>query len=266
VPRYLHGADILRGLGAAAPVAARSGAPSLADILESDPEQGRKLAFEKSKFHVTLVLPWPDSAAPDSRLASPLDPRTLRHVMETAATAWTEEELMALPKDGCKRELIGGEIIMSPAGYRHERIVAVLLSAMLTHAVKHRLGVVCGSGLGCWMASGNLLSPDVSFIAKSRLAVTASEREKYLRGAPDLVVEVLSPWDRSGRLQDKLADYFSSGARLVWVIDPGEKSAVVYRTPEADRLVRVTDALDGEDVLPGFRLPLAELFSELSLE
>jgi Uma2 family endonuclease len=186
--------------------------------------------------------------------------------METAATTWTEEELMALPKDGYKRELIEGEIIMSPAGYRHERIVAALLSAMLPHATKHRLGVVCGSGLGCWMNSGNLLSPDISFIAKSRLAVTAAEKEKYLRGAPDLVVEVLSPWDRSARLQEKLPDYFSSGARLIWVLDPAEKTVLVYRTPGPERLLRVTDNLEGEDVLPGFRLPLAELFAELSFE
>ncbi len=203
---------------------------------------------------------------PDSRLASPRIPRTLRLVMEIAVKVWTDEELLALPKDGYKRELLQGEIILSPAGYRHECIVAVLLSAMLPHATKHRLGVVCGSGLGCWMTSGNLLSPDVSFIAKSRLATTAVEREKYLRGSPDLVVEVLSPWDRSTRLHEKLADYFSSGTRLIWIINPSERNAVVYRTPEADRLLRVTDTLDGEDVLPGFRLPLAELFAELSFD
>jgi Uma2 family endonuclease len=116
------------------------------------------------------------------------------------------------------------------------------------------------------MISGNLLSPDISFIAKSRLAIMAVDREKFLRGSPDLVVEVLSPWDRSARLHEKLADYFSSGARLIWIIDPADRSAHVYRTPEADRLLRVTDALDGEDVLPGFRLPLAELFAELSFE
>ena len=116
------------------------------------------------------------------------------------------------------------------------------------------------------MTSGNLLSPDVSFIAKSRLATTAVEREKYLRGSPDLVVEVLSPWDRSARLHEKLADYVSSGARLIWIINPAERDALVYRTPEADRFLRVTDTLDGEDVLPGFRLPLAELFAELSFE
>ena len=91
--------------------------------------------------------------------------------------------------------------------------------------------------------------------------------KRYFQGAPDLVVEILSPWDRTIRTHDKMVEYFDSGARLAWVINPEEKSALVYRTPEADRLLRVmTDALDGEDLLPGFRLPLAELFAELAVE
>lgn len=60
--------------------------------------------------------------------------------------------------------------------------------------------------------------------------------------------------------------FFEKGTRLVWVVNPSERNALVYCTPEADRLLRVTDALDGEDVLPGFRLPLPELFAELAYE
>ena len=186
--------------------------------------------------------------------------------METTASAWTEEELMALPKDGCKRELIEGELIMSPAGYRHERLVAVLLSALLPHATKHRLGVVCGSGLGCWMHSGNLLSPDISFISRTRLPGAGLDEEKYFRGAPDLVVEVLSPWDRSPRLREKMADYFASGARLAWIVNPAERTVAVCHGPTTTRTLGAGDALDGEAVLPGFRLPLAELFTELTFE
>ena len=88
----------------------------------------------------------------------------------------------------------------------------------------------------------------------------------FFPGAPDLAVEVLSPSDMPGHTHEKLTQYFSHGTRLAWVINPAERNALVYRTPEADRLLRVTDALDGEDVLPGFRLPLAELFAELSFE
>jgi Uma2 family endonuclease len=79
-------------------------------------------------------------------------------------------------------------------------------------------------------------------------------------------VEVLSPSDRPLRLSEKLRDHFDSGTRLAWVINPAERKALVYRGPAADRLLRLTDALDREDVLPGFRLRLAELFAELLLE
>jgi Uma2 family endonuclease len=186
--------------------------------------------------------------------------------METAVKVWTDEELMALPKDGHKHELINGEIIMSPTGYRHEDIAAAVLTAMRLHVRQHKLGSVCGSSLGCWMASGNLLSPDVSFIHKARIPRGPDAIKRYFQGAPDLVVEILSPWDRTIRTHDKMVEYFDSGARLAWVINPEEKSCLVYRDAEADRLLRVTDALDGEDVLPGFRLPLAELFAELSFD
>ena len=110
------------------------------------------------------------------------------------------------------------------------------------------------------------LPATLNFAASMYCSATAAEPEKYLRGAPDLVVEMLSPWDRSPRIRDKLPDYFASGARLIWVVSPADKTATVYRGPAADRLLRLTDALDGEDVLPGFRLPLAELFAELSFD
>lgn len=186
--------------------------------------------------------------------------------METAANTWTEQELMALPKDGHKHELINGEIIMSPTGYRHEDLAAAVLMAMRLHVRQQKLGSVCGSSLGCWMASGNLLSPDVSFIHKTRIPRGPDAVRRYFQGAPDLVVEILSPRDRTIRTHDKMEEYFGSGARLAWVINPEEKSARVYRGAEMNRLLRVTDALDGEEVLPGFRLPLAELFAEISFE
>ncbi len=184
--------------------------------------------------------------------------------METVANAWTEEELMALPKDGYKREVIEGELIMSPAGFDHEWLGARLITRMTMHVEQQALGVVCGSSLGCWMANGDVLCPDVSFISRARLASTRLAPRKFFRGAPDLVVEIMSPFDTLGKVRKKMEDYFSSGARLAWVLNPPEKSVLVYRGPAADRLLRVTDSLDGEDVLPGFRLPLAELFAELS--
>jgi Uma2 family endonuclease len=182
--------------------------------------------------------------------------------MNASPRVWTDDELMALPRDGHKRELVHGEIVMSPTGFRHENIVAALLTAMRLHARQLKCGSVCGSSLGCWMASGNLLSPDISFIHAHRIPRGPDAVRRYFRGAPDLIVEVLSPWDRTIRTHDKMVEYFENGARLAWVINPEEKTALVYRGPAAERLLREADALDGELVLPGFKLVLAELFAE----
>ena len=155
--------------------------------------------------------------------------------METTASVWTEEELVSLPRDGFKRELIEGELIKSPAGFDHERIGARLLSRLMIHADAHALGVVCGSSLGCWMANEDLLCPDVSFISRARLASTRLAPGKFFRGAPDLVVEIMSPFDTIGKVRKKMEDYFTSGTRLAWVLNPGEKlrSSTVLPPPTA---------------------------------
>ena len=186
--------------------------------------------------------------------------------MDTAVKVWTDEELMALPQDGYKRELLQGEIIMSPAGSEHGRISFLVAAAIDRHASPHGLGVVFDSSTGFRLTPDELLSPDAAFVGKARLAGQKRLPRGFFPGAPDLVVEVLSPSDTSERMHEKLSRYFAHGTRLAWVINPAERNALVYRAPEADRLLRVTDALDGEDVLPGFRLPLAELFAELSFE
>jgi Uma2 family endonuclease len=186
--------------------------------------------------------------------------------MESAAKVWTDGELMALPKDGYKRELLHGEIIMSPAGSEHGRISFLIAAAIDRHASRHGLGLVLDSSTGFRLTPDDLLSPDAAFVAKARLAGMKRLPRGFFPGVPDLVVEVLSASDTPGRIHEKLTRYFAHGCRLIWVVNPAERNALVYRTPEADRLVRVTDALDGEDVLPGFRLPLAELFAELSFE
>jgi len=198
----------------------------------------------------------------DSRLASPRRVRTLAGVRD-AATTWTEEELMRFPHDGRKCELVDDELRLTRSGMDHARLGAALATHMGTHAAQHRPGIVCGPNLGCWMRSGNLRCPDLSFTAVARVPRTPEARQGFFRGAPDLAVEIVASTDRPLRLVEKLRDYFESGTRLAWIINPAERNALVYRSPEADRPLRETDPLDGEDVLPGFRLPLAELFAEV---
>ena len=81
--------------------------------------------------------------------------------------------------------------------------------------------------------------------------------------APDLAVEVLSEGNTEGEMRRKLQDYFTAGVRLVWYIDPRTRTAAVYTSPEQCTVLGENDMLTGGDVLPGFELPLRELFAEI---
>jgi Uma2 family endonuclease len=177
---------------------------------------------------------------------------------ETSRKPATEEDLLRMPKDGWKHELVAGEIRMSPAGARHG-LICVLLSAKLLTFVRERgLGHVFDSSTGFRLPGGNVRLPDVAFVAAGRF-----DDDRPTVGfspvPPDLAVEVLSPDDRSQPLLDKIGEYLDAGVRLVWVIDPETRRATRYRSLSDVRALTAEDELDGEDVLPGFRCRLADI-------
>ena len=171
----------------------------------------------------------------------------------------TEDDLRATPKDGNIYELVDGEIRMSPAGDRHSKVALRLGSKLLTFVDQHRLGHVMGADAGFRLPGGNVRSPDASFVAAGRYP---DDRPPVDWGAlaPDLAVEVVSPNDRPRWLLDKVGEYLDAGVRLVWVIDPQQQRATSYRTLFDVRQLGPDDFLDGEDVVPGFRCRLGELF------
>jgi len=170
----------------------------------------------------------------------------------------TEEDLLAMPEDGRKYELVDGEIRVSPAGDRHSAIALALGARLLAFAKDHRLGHVCGADAGFRLPGGNVRSPDASFVAAGRFP---NDRlpEDWGSLAPDLAVEVLSPGDRPRHVLDKVGEYLEAGVRLVWVIDPRHSRATAYRSLTDVSELAATDVLDGEDVLPGFRCRLDEI-------
>lgn len=185
--------------------------------------------------------------------------------METTVVkkTWTEKELMALPNNGNKYELINGELIMGPTGIEHEDIGARLLAALERFVLEHKLGIMCGSSAGYRMKSGNLRSPDVSFISKKRLQGFKRPPKGFFKGSPDLAVEILSPSDTVENLHEKIVEYFENDTKLVWVINPEEQVILVYHSPRPDKLLAGSDILNGEDIFTGFTLPVSELFVEL---
>ncbi len=176
---------------------------------------------------------------------------------------WTDAEFMALP-DGDRYELINGELItVGNSGMEHGNLGAFLAGAIEFHVRSRKLGVTCDSSTAFTMKSGNRRSPDVSFVSRERLQGLKRLPKGYFQGAPDLAVEIISPSNTFEEIHDKIVEYFDNGSRLVWVIHPDEKSVLVYHQPEPDRLLRASDNLDGEDVIPDFSLAVADLFMEL---
>jgi Uma2 family endonuclease len=184
--------------------------------------------------------------------------RTMAELAATARPLATEADLLRMPDDGYKYELVDGEIRMSPGGARHGQ-VGVRLSAVLHAFVSERsLGHVFESSTGFRLPGGNVRSPDVSFVRAARF-----ENEHVPEGfpdiAPDLAVEVLSPGDSPRHVLDKVGEYLQAGTRLVWVIDPKRERAAVYRSLTEVKELRPDDSFSGEDVVPGFTVPLADL-------
>jgi Uma2 family endonuclease len=180
---------------------------------------------------------------------------------------WTDEEFMALPDNGDRYELVNGELkIVGNSGMLHGHIASVLIIFLGGLVRTQKLGVVCDSSTAFKMKSGNKRSPDVSFVAKGRLKGLKKLPKGFFDGAPDLAVEVISPNNTFDEIHQKIVEYFESGSRLVWVINPDEESVVVYCGATPDRLLKITDFLEGEEVVPGFRLAIAELFSELEFD
>ncbi|HEY2942234.1 MAG TPA: Uma2 family endonuclease [Vicinamibacteria bacterium] len=176
----------------------------------------------------------------------------------TTKRAATEEDLLAMPKDGQKYELVDGEIRVSPAGDRHSYVGAQLVALLVAFVKQHRLGYVMGADAGFRLPSKNVRSPDASFVASGRFP-RDEVPDDFGSLAPDLAVEVLSPGDRPRYVLDKVGEYLEAGVRLVWVIDPRKGTATVYRSLSDVRKLGAEDSFDGEDVLPGFRCRLRDI-------
>ena len=174
----------------------------------------------------------------------------------------TAEELFIVSGDSDKCELVDGALVrMPPTGGRHGK-VAVRIGRLLDEHVEARdRGVVCGAETGFILRRDPdvVRAPDVSFVAKARIPVTGAP-DAYWSLAPDLAVEVVSPSDRRADVQQKVAEYFAAGTRLVWVVDPATRTVRVHRSIEDVRVLTDDALLTGDDVLPEFSCPVHRCF------
>ena len=181
--------------------------------------------------------------------------------MSTMLHITTAEELLHAPELG-RCELVRGDLVMmSPAGFEHGRIVMRVSNPIADYVRDHALGVVTGAETGFHIARNpdTVRAPDVGFVRMERLPETTVSG--FFDGPPDLAVEVLSPDDRPRAVAAKVEDWLTAGCLAVWVVDPAKRVVTVHRRGAAPQVFGTSDELDGEDVLPGFRVAVAEIFS-----
>lgn len=175
----------------------------------------------------------------------------------------TAEELLAMPDDGLRRELIDGEVLVTPPpGEEHGVVAARMLIKLGSHVLAHNLGIVHAAETGFRIGSDpdTVLAPDAAFVSRERVE-RAAVGKGYRAGAPDLAVEVVSPSDSFVDVEAKVARWLEAGCRMVIVINPARRAATVYRSRDEIALLTESDVLDGGDVVPGWSLPLRELFA-----
>ncbi len=176
----------------------------------------------------------------------------------------TAEEFSRLPNppDGSKQELVKGEIVTrSPPGFKHGEIQLSIGSLLKQFVRAKGLGrITVESGLITERDPDTVRGPDVSFWSFERLPPEQTP-QVYPEVAADLCVEVLSPSNRLSQMRDKVQEYFARGVRMVWIVDPEERSVKVYRSADEGHILHEKATLSGEDVLPGFSCPVAELFA-----
>jgi Uma2 family endonuclease len=177
----------------------------------------------------------------------------------------TERDLLvALERHRRLYELVEGTLVEKPVGLSESIVASLLLRRVGNFAEDHGLGTVSGEGGPVRLLKGLVRMPDVSYFAWSKFPGGKYHEAKIPDLVPDLAIEVLSESNTPQEIERKLGEYFLAGTRLAWIIDPARRSAEVYVSADAplDTLDE-TRALDGRDVLPGFSLPLSELFARL---
>lgn len=179
-------------------------------------------------------------------------------------TRLTAEDLWRMGSADVRRELVDGEVIeMAPAGGVHGRVTGRMASRLAQHVEARGGGEVLAGDVGFVLGlpgdPERVRAPDVAFVSAARLP-DGRLPVGFVRGAPDLAIEVLSPSDNPVEVQQKVRDYLEAGARLVWVVAPQAATVTVYRPDGSARLVREPESLDGETVLPGLDIPLSDLF------
>jgi Uma2 family endonuclease len=168
---------------------------------------------------------------------------------------WEEQKILC--------ELFDGVLVEKPMAYTESVISYRIGAALAIYLKTHDLGLVAGEAGMLRIAARRVRSPDVSFVSWEQLPNRRLPREAIFSAHPDLAVEVLSPSNTQTEMTRKISEYFAAGTRLVWIVNPDDRTVTIYTSPEPGEVLQLDQTLTGGDLLPAFELPRVEIFSGL---
>jgi Uma2 family endonuclease len=174
----------------------------------------------------------------------------------------TADDLLRLPDDGMRHELVRGALrTMAPPGWQHGDLTSVIDGSLGPYARRLRLGRVVTNDAGFLLTSDpdTVRGADLAFVRRERLEALG-ELRGFFPGAPDLAIEVISPSDLYTEVDEKVAEWLEYGTVVVFVVNPRRRSVAVHRLGQPVSILSLGDALSAEDVVPGWSLPMQELF------
>ena len=180
----------------------------------------------------------------------------------TDAKLMTAEELLNMPKDGYRYELVRGVLKkLAPVGQTGGFYELRIGSRLAIHIDANRLGKAYGANTGFLLERNPdyVLAPDAAFVRQERVEAVREE-SGYFSGAPDFVAEVISSTDRYTEVEEKVVEWLAAGVLMVIVVNPRNKTVQVYRSMTDVVTLGEDDTLDGGDVVPGWRLPVVDIF------
>lgn len=182
--------------------------------------------------------------------------------MTPTQTLLTADEMLSLPDDGGRRELVKGELrTMTPSGGEHGIIAATLAHLVRSFVSARGLGLVFGAEAGFQISSDpdTVRAPDLAFVRRECIPQSGIPTG-FWPGAPDLAAEVVSPSDRYEEVAEKTTSWLEAGAEVVWVVNPRARTVTVHSADGTARIFSADEELAGGSLLPGFACRVAELF------
>ena len=174
------------------------------------------------------------------------------------STKLTYEDYCLLPDDGRRHEIIDGEHYVNPSpNMKHQTASINLATALWAHVRQHRLGRVFSAPFDIVLSDFDVVEPDIIFVSDARKHVIT---DAHIKGAPDLVVEILSPSNRAYDEVVKFKRYDAMGIAEYWIVDPESETVKIYRRTSSGYALVPTGETITTPLIPGFSLPLRDIF------